>query len=134
MPRLLSSGDSGFEAAFQALMSARRTRDPDVEAVTADIIADVHAHGDAAVIELTARFDRIRITPRTLAVSIGEKEAEYAKLSAEGRRTLELAATRIRAYHERQMPQNAHWKGEAGASWRHFGAVIVAGNWRRRRC
>lgn len=128
MPRFLSTRDSGFEAAFQTLLSDRRARDPDVETVTSDIIADVRARGDAAVIELTAKFDRVLLTPQTLAFSAEEREAECARVSAEERRAVELAATRIHAYHERQMPQNACWEDETGAmlGWR-WSAIPAVG-------
>ncbi len=75
----------------------------------AAIIADVRARGDAAVIELTARFDRLALTPETLAFSAAEIDAEIAKVSPEDRAALELAADRIRAYHDRQRPEDARW-------------------------
>lgn len=61
MPQFLSTTDPEFEAAFQAVLGAKREDSPDVEAIVADIIADVRARGDAAVIELTAKFDRLEL-------------------------------------------------------------------------
>lgn len=96
--------------------------------MVAGIIADVRARGDAAVIELTARFDRLELTPERLAFSEAEIEAEIATVSAEDRAALELAAERIRAYHARQMPENARWTDAAGAElgWR-WGPIASAG-------
>ena len=63
MPHFLNTQDAGFEAAFTALLGMKREDSPDVDATVAAIIADVRARGDAAVIELTARFDRLELTP-----------------------------------------------------------------------
>ncbi len=128
MPLMLSTTDPGFEAAFSALLAMKREDAPDVDAAVAAIIAEVRALGDAALIELTARFDRLELTPDRLAFSAAEIEAECAKVGAEDRAALELAAARIRAYHERQMPADARWTDAAGAElgWR-WGPVAAAG-------
>ncbi|WP_149140379.1 histidinol dehydrogenase [Gemmobacter caeruleus] len=120
MPQFLTTSDAGFDAAFSALLGMKREDSPDVDAVVAGIIADVRDRGDAAVIELTARFDRLELTPETLAFSAAEIAAEVAKVGPEDRAALELAAARIRAYHSRQMPEDASWTDESGATlgWR----------------
>jgi len=128
MPIFLNTNDADFEAAFAAFLTTKREDSPDVDAIVADIIADVRARGDAAVIELTAKFDRLELTPETLAFTPEEIEAECAKVSAEDRAALELAADRIRAYHARQMPEDASWQDDTGATlgWR-WGPVSAAG-------
>jgi histidinol dehydrogenase len=128
MPQFLSTREPGFEARFQALLGMKREDAPDVDAAVADIIAQVRRRGDAAVIELTERFDRLALTPETLAFSPGEIAAEAAKVSAEDRAALELAAERIRAYHVRQMPEDQQWTDPEGAmlGWR-FTPVSAAG-------
>lgn len=120
MPQFLNSQASGFETQFKALLGAKREDSPDVDAAVADIIDDVRRRGDAAVIALTSRFDRMDLTPATLAFSQTEIEAECAKVSAKDRAALELAADRIRAYHSRQMPKDEHWTDATGAElgWR----------------
>ncbi|WP_136644993.1 histidinol dehydrogenase [Tabrizicola sp. YIM 78059] len=120
MPVFLNTADPGFEAAFAALLGQKREEAEDVDQSVATIIADVRARGDAAVIELTARFDRLNLTPDTLAFSRDEIMAEVAKVSPEDRAALELAADRIRAYHDRQRPADASWTDAAGATlgWR----------------
>jgi len=85
MPQFLDSTALDFDAAFTALLSMKREDSPDVDAVVAQIIADVRARGDAAVIELTAKFDRLELTPETLAFSKDEIAAEVAKVSPEDR-------------------------------------------------
>ena len=120
MPTLLSTRDDGFEAAFLALLCQKREDAPDVDAAVAGIIADVRARGDRAVIELTARFDNLDLTPETMAFSQAEVDAEVARVSREDRVALELAADRIRDYHARQMPDDAMWQDADGATlgWR----------------
>ncbi len=128
MPLHLNTRDPGFEAAFTALLAMKREDSPEVDETVAAIIADVRARGDAAVIELTARFDRLDLTPATLAFTADEIEAECAKVSPEDAAALALAAQRIRAYHVRQMPQDAQWTDPDGATlgWR-WSAVSAAG-------
>lgn len=128
MPLFLNTTDSNFEADFAAFLTTKREDSPDVDAVVAEIISDVRARGDAAVVELTAKFDRLELTPETLAFTAEEIEAECAKVSDADRAALELAADRIRAYHVRQMPEDASWTDEVGATlgWR-WGPVDAAG-------
>ncbi|MBT3143314.1 histidinol dehydrogenase [Phaeobacter gallaeciensis] len=128
MPQFLDTTSPDFEAAFTALLSAKREDSPDVDAIVAEIIADVRHRGDAAVIELTSKFDRLDLTPDTLAFTPKEIEQAAAQVSAEDRAALEFAAERIRAYHARQMPKDDQWTDESGATlgWR-WSAVSAAG-------
>jgi len=100
----------------------------DVDADVAAILSRVVQEGDAAVIELTSRFDQLDLTPETLAFSKAEIDAAVAAVSAPERAALELAAGRIRAYHERQLPKDESWQDESGATlgWR-WSAVEAAG-------
>lgn len=120
MPMFFSTQDDDFEARFQTLLGMKREEAEDVDQAVAAVIADVRARGDSAVVDLTARFDRTALTPETLAFSAEEIDRECAKVSPEDCAALEMAAQRIRAYHERQMPQDAAWTDAAGAQlgWR----------------
>lgn len=128
MPQFLTTADADFPARFAALLAQKRESDVDVDADVAAILADVAARGDAAVIALTARFDRLDLTPETLAFSPAEINAAIAAVPADERAALELAAARIRAYHERQRPADAWWTDAEGAGlgWR-WTAVEAAG-------
>ncbi len=120
MPQFLDATTLDFEEQFAALLGAKREDSPDVDAAVAEIIADVRVRGDAAVIELTERFDRLTLTPETLRFAPEEIEALIAEVPQHEREALELAAERIRAYHARQMPEDASWVDESGATlgWR----------------
>lgn len=128
MPQHLDSRDPGFPAAFDALLSAKREDSPEVDDIVAGIIADVRARGDAAVIDLTERFDRLTLTPETLSFSESEIADHIARVSDDDRAALYLAAARIRAYHDRQLPADARWTDDAGADlgWR-WSPVSAAG-------
>ena len=120
MPQFLSTLDPDFETRFTAILHAKREDSPDVDDTVAGIIADVRGRGDAAVLDLTARFDRVSITANQLRVSEAEIDAEIAKVPNADRVALETAAERIRAYHARQLPEDAMWTDPEGATlgWR----------------
>ncbi len=120
MPYRLSTANSDFEAGFEALMQRKRAADATVDARAAELLAAVAAEGDAAVIDLTERYDGVRLTPQTLAVTADEIAEATARISAEDHAALTLAADRIRAYHSRQRPQDESWTDAAGArlGWR----------------
>ena len=128
MPQFLSTTDADFESRFAALLSTKREDSPDVDDVVAGIIADVRARGDDAVLELTAKFDRLDLTAAQMRVSEAEIDAEIAKVPEAERVALETAAERIRAYHTRQMPKDEMWTDPEGATlgWR-WTAVSAAG-------
>ena len=128
MPVFLDTTSADFEPAFQALLSAKREDSPDVDATVAQIIEDVRARGDAAVIELTAKFDRLELTPGSMAFSAADIDAAVSQVSEADRVALELAAARIRAYHEKQLPEDYQWTDATGATlgWR-WSAVSAAG-------
>jgi histidinol dehydrogenase len=120
MPQFLNSTDANFETQFTALLGAKREDSPDVDAIVADIIADVRARGDAAVIALTSKFDRLDLTPETMRFSSAEIDSYCAQVNDTDRAALELAAERIRAYHQYQMPEDHSWTDSTGATlgWR----------------
>jgi histidinol dehydrogenase len=116
----LSTSDPGFERAFARLLDPARSAAADVRDAVAGIIADVRARGDAALIDLTERFDGPRLTPETLAFSRDEIAAQAALADPADVAALELAAARIRACHERQLPAAVQWTDAAGVGlgWR----------------
>ena len=120
MPITLKTVDPDFEAGFVRMLSAKREGATDVNDSVAAIIADVRARGDAALCELTARFDRLDLPAERLRFSAAEIAEQTALVPAEDRAALTLAAERIRAYHARQMPEDVSWTDPEGATlgWR----------------
>ena len=121
----LDTRDADFGERFAALVNARREADSDVSRDVAAIVADVKARGDAAVADYTQRFDGHGLDWR---ISLDECQAALKALDPDLRAALELAATRIRAYHEKQRPSDSDSVDDAGvrlgARWR---AVDAAG-------
>jgi len=108
-PRLrrLDTTAATFDAALAALTDFAAADDDAVEATVGRILADVRTRGDAAVLEHTARFDRVAASEvSALALSRDELAAALARIGATERSALESAAERIRRYHEHQRAQS----------------------------
>ena len=120
MTQFLTTNQVDFQTQFQALLSAKREDSPDVDAIVADIIADVRKRGDAAVTEFTSKFDRLDLSSDKLVFTREEIIGYCSTVPTAERDALELAAERIRAYHTKQLPKDESWIDDAGVSlgWR----------------
>ena len=111
----LDNRQDGFEAGFVALLASKREATVDVADTVSSIIADVRARGDAALLELTAKFDGLQAAGMAdLAVPRSEIDAALEGLTPALRDSLETAAARIRAFHERQRPQGFEFTDDDG--------------------
>jgi histidinol dehydrogenase len=104
--RRLATAEPDFPAAFATLLDSARQTTQQVDGVVAEIIAEVRARGDAALCDFTTRFDQQSLTPDRLRITEDEIEAAVAAVPAELRAALDLAATRIEAFHAAQRPQD----------------------------
>ena len=111
---LLDTASDAFERGFQALVARRQASADDLAGVVREILAQVRERGDAALLEYAVRFDGVEVeTAAELVLSGAEIAAGARALPREDRAALELAASRIRRFHERSVPQS--WlDGEAG--------------------
>ncbi|GAB4036180.1 MAG: histidinol dehydrogenase [Rubrivivax sp.] len=102
--RQLDTAAADFEAEFRRLQHWSAETDAAIEERVAAILADVRARGDAAVLEYTARFDRLEAASMT-ALELGRDalEAALEQITPAQRRALEAAADRVRRYHQRQL-------------------------------
>jgi histidinol dehydrogenase len=119
----LSTLQPDFAAKFARIVDARRESDSDVAGQVADILQTVKLRGDAALSEYTQRFDGYTLAEDADWLITRERcEAAYHDLAPDLRAALELAAQRIRAYHEAQLPENRDYVDAAGvrlgAIWR----------------
>jgi histidinol dehydrogenase len=103
-----------FPTAFTALLAQTRETTETVDAAVAAIIADVRSQGDAALIGFTARFDRLTLTPESLRIGTEEIDAAAASVSSAALGALDLAATRIEAFHRAQLPADLKMTDDAG--------------------
>jgi histidinol dehydrogenase len=115
MPLELSTTDPGFEAAFTRFLATKREVSEDVDQAARAIIAQVRREGDAALIELTRRFDRLDLGATGIRVSEAEVEAAVAGCDREQMAALNLARDRIEAHHRRQLPDDERYKDSLGA-------------------
>jgi histidinol dehydrogenase len=114
--RRLVSTDPGFERELGGLLAFESAQDPQVDAVVADILADVRARGDAAVLEYTRRFDRVDAgSVRELELTRESLAAALERLPDARRAALEAAVRRVRSYHERQVAQSWEFTDEDGS-------------------
>jgi len=101
--RRLDASAPGFDAALDALTAFDAKEDAALGATVEAILADVRRRGDAAVLEHTARFDRIKAqSVAALEITAADCRAAFAALPAAEREALATAAARIRRFHERQ--------------------------------
>ena len=125
---ILSHDAPDFAAQFAALLGQKRETSVDMDTVVRDIVHQVRARGDAAVLDYTARFDRLALTAGTMAVSVNEVDTAIAEVPADQHAALELAAERITAFHARQKPGDETYTDEAGVTLGHrWTAVAAAG-------
>ncbi|WP_210497009.1 histidinol dehydrogenase [Microvirga antarctica] len=106
MPVRLDARDASFADAFSRLLSGKRESSEDVDHAVRAIIEDVVARGDQALIDYTARFDHLYLTPESLRISDQEIEGAAKRCSPEELSALALAKERIETYHRAQVPQD----------------------------
>jgi len=105
--RRLDSSDPGFASALAKLTAHDKAGDDAIDASVASIITDVRVRGDAAVLEYTALFDRVKATSvAALELPAAELKAAHDTLPADQKRALAQAAERIRAYHSHQSAES----------------------------
>src|SRR5260370_40348910 len=115
MPITLTTRDAGFEAAFSALLAAKRESAAEVDDAVAAIIAAVAERGDAALVEYTNRFDRVALSPDRLRLSPDEIAAAADRAAPDTVAALRLAAERIEGFHRRPLPSDIDYVDPAGA-------------------
>jgi len=126
---ILYANQPDFEAKFARLVEARREADSNVTGQVTSILHSVKTRGDAALVEFTQRFDGYALaSDADWQISLDDCARAYAELPEDLREALDLAAARIRAYHEAQLPENRDYVDASGvrlgAIWR---AVDAAG-------
>ncbi|MGI9478366.1 MAG: histidinol dehydrogenase [Hyphomicrobiaceae bacterium] len=115
MPQRLRSQDPDFETAFASFLSLKREVSVDVDATVREIIERVRSDGDRALVDYTARFDRLQLTNDTLRISQDEIAAASADCTQEALDALGLAHQRVHAHHLRQRPESHRYRDETGA-------------------
>jgi histidinol dehydrogenase len=113
--QLLRTTDADFETAFEQIVRDRRESGSDVQRDVAAILKDVRERGDAALCDYSLRFDGHELAADSdWRISLEDCEVACDRLDPELRDALELAAERIRAYHESQLPADRDYTDAIG--------------------
>ena len=132
---ILRHSESGFREKLERIANASSLFDPEIEQRTRQILDAVRERGDAALVELTARFDKATLTPEGLAVTTTEKFNASLAASLELRETVALAHRNIEVFSRRSLRKN--WSrsnaqgarvGEKFTPFRRVGVYIPGGS------
>src|ERR1700745_1954949 len=127
MTARLDTNSGDFAKDFRALLDAKCEASANVEAAVRAIVADVAARGDDAVKDYTRKFDRCDLDRAGLKVTADEIAAAVKSCSPTALEALELARSRIEAYHRRQVPADDRYVDplgvELGSRWTAIEAV-----------
>ena len=114
MPLRLDATAPGFDKDFSSFLARNRDTDENVDRVVAEIIADVRARGDAAVVDYTRRFDHLDTDAAGLRVGDDERRAAAAQVAPAQREALAFAAKRIEAFHRELLPADVDFVDYTG--------------------
>lgn len=113
--RRLDTQNADFDRQLAALTAWEPELNAEVNAAVAAIIADVEQRGDAALLEYTARFDRLEVgSAKDLEVPAARIQQAFESIDTDQRDALEYAARRVRAYHEHQLQGSWQYEDEDG--------------------
>ena len=116
--RRLDAAAPGFDRELAALTAFEAAQDPAVDATVAQIVADVRARGDAALLEYTAKFDGLEATSMVaLEISAADMRRAFDTIPEAQRAALQTAAARIRAYHERHKLESWSYREPDGSTF-----------------
>ena len=114
MAQTLDTREDDFTARFETLLGMKRESSADVNDAVAAIIADVRARGDAALVELTEKFDQLDLREAGLAVTETDVAAAHSAVDDETVEALKLAHQRILDHHNRQLPASESYVDAIG--------------------
>ncbi|MDB5652491.1 MAG: histidinol dehydrogenase [Tardiphaga sp.] len=128
MPIRLSSRSDDFASAFDAFLHTKREVAANIETATRAIVDDVAARGDAALLEATEKFDRLRLDAASLRITSAEVAAAVAACDSETIDALKFARDRIEVFHQRQLPKDDRFTDALGVElgWR-WSAIEAVG-------
>ncbi len=128
MPQRLKSSDPDFASGFEAFLSTKREASADVDLAVREIISDVRARGDEALIDLSKKFDHVDLGAIGIRVTPDEVDAAVRRCSAETLEALAVARDRISDHHLRHLPSSETYTDAIGATLGHrWTAVESAG-------
>ncbi len=122
MVKILNTTDKNFDLNFKNLLKKRDQDDKKIDKKVSDIILDVRRKSDKAIIDLTNKYDKLSAKNFSdLIVTQDELSSSLAKVTDKTKTSLKKAISRIKAYHQKQMPRNLMYKDKEG--------IILGGLW-----
>ena len=119
MPAILNITQGDFVVAFKRFLESREVATDKVGGVVTDIIRQVRAEGDVALLRLTTQFDHYEATVETIKVSPHEIAEALSLCEPELMKSLRVAAHRIEEYSKRQMPADLDYTDDTGVRLGH---------------
>ncbi len=111
----LSTADPEFDARFSNLVAFESAQDDSVDNAVALIISDVRRRGDAALMDYTKQFDRVSVaSAQELEIPASALRLALESISMDQRDALQVAAARIRSFHERQRIESWEYRESDG--------------------
>jgi histidinol dehydrogenase len=114
LPKRLDAAAADFDKEFTAFLGRNRDSDENVDRVVADIVTDVRARGDAALLEYTRKFDWPEADAGSLRLSEDERRAAAARVPLAQREALTMAAQRIEVFHRALLPSDVDFTDATG--------------------
>jgi histidinol dehydrogenase len=120
MPVRLAQSSADFTARFASFLAMKREVAADIEAATRAIVNDVAERGDAALLEATRKFDRLKLDAAGLRITPAEIDAAVKACDAKTLEALEFARDRIEVFHRQQLPKDQRFTDALGVElgWR----------------
>ena len=116
MPKRLKTSDPHFAGDFAAFLAGKREVSEDVDTAVAAIIADVRTRGDAALVDLSRKFDSVDLAKLGIRVAASELDAAASSCSQDVLDALAIAHERITRHHERQRPADSRYQDAASGA------------------
>ncbi|MCK4534289.1 MAG: histidinol dehydrogenase, partial [Syntrophobacterales bacterium] len=112
--KVINTNESSFAVELDRIRNRRNAVPGVVEDVVSKILDDVEARGDDALFEYTERFDGILLNAHTIEISPDEIESAFREVSADDVDILQFSATRIEAFHRRQIEESWSYSDDEG--------------------
>ena len=120
MAQILRQSSANFENEFRKFLDSKREVSQSVDDTVRDIIKTVREQGDQALIDLSAKFDRLDLKEKGLKISENEIDEAMKRVSPKTLDALKLAHDRIVVYHQKQLPKDERFVDPLGVElgWR----------------
>ena len=120
MAQILRQSSANFENEFRKFLDSKREVSQSVDDTVRDIIKTVREEGDQALIDLSAKFDRLDLKEKGLKISENEIDEAMKHVSSKTLDALKLAHDRIVVYHQKQLPKDERFVDPLGVElgWR----------------